>query len=62
MIGNNPLCFNYHSRTCFACENGRCTVLDDTSFKGDVCPFNKTREQVEIENEKGEVRRANLRR
>lgn len=55
-----PVCKNLRNSTCFAIDEGKCSVLDNTVFKNNICPFRKTREQIEIENEKGQIRRANL--
>ena len=62
MTGINPLCQNANNATCFAICEGRCTVLDSTNFKDDVCPFCKTKERIAIENDKGAERRESMKR
>lgn len=42
-------CPNKHT-DCFACVEGRCSVLSNTNFEGRDCPFFKTREQCQEEN------------
>lgn len=38
-------------KECFGCEECRCIVLVDNNFGNKACPFFKTREQVEKEQE-----------
>ena len=40
-----PLCI-MPKKDCFACSDGRCTILTNCEFDGRACPFHKTREQV----------------
>lgn len=35
-----------HFYSCFACEKGHCTVLEDNNFGDKFCPFFKSRAQV----------------
>ncbi len=58
---DKPICKNLNSKNCFAICYGRCAILTNTEFKDNICPFRKTREQIDIENDKSDIRRGNLR-
>lgn len=49
MSGKLPPCS--HGTECFANDDKRCTVLKDTCFRGKKCPFFKTKEQLQKEQE-----------
>lgn len=38
---------------CFANKNGQCIALNDTNFKGRVCPFYKTVEEHHAGRQRG---------
>lgn len=44
-------CFQ-ESRDCFAVKRGKCTILSRTYFGDRVCPFYKTRRQMDADEEK----------
>lgn len=53
MSSKLPPCL--HGTKCFANDNKRCTVLKDTFFGGRKCPFCKTKEQLQKEQEGSET-------
>ena len=57
MISKKRNCFcDCNNRECFAHEDGKCHALVDTDFGGKPCPFFKTREQIDREEHKRQLR------
>lgn len=57
-MSRNNICPPCNVDECFACENGLCLILTSNDFGKRECPFFKTAEQVEREQEYCEMRMA----
>lgn len=56
----DPVCMREYASDCFANNDGRCSALSSTYFKGKMCPFYKSKVKLEIERAKAIVRLENL--
>lgn len=50
------ICPDCDNRECFGNEGDKCRVLVDNNFGGRKCPFFKTREQIDREEHKRQLR------